>query len=76
MHSTEILISRNVKFFDLEFPFHSYIVHLVPYTHIYIENQVHSLSNQQHEVHDNSTSNPEVDTDTASKVEQPDAVIG
>lgn len=27
-------------------------------------------------MHDNSTSNPEVDTDTASEVEQPDAVIG
>jgi len=32
-----ILISRNVKFFDLKFPFHSSSIILVPVTHIYMD---------------------------------------
>jgi len=30
VHTSEILVSRNVKFFDLEFPFHSSSVTFIP----------------------------------------------
>lgn len=33
-----ILVSRNVKFFDLEFPFHSLSLNPLPNNHIYIDN--------------------------------------
>jgi len=37
VHNSEILVSRNVKFFDLEFPFHSLSMNPLPNTHIYID---------------------------------------
>ena len=37
VHNSEILVSRNVKFFDLEFPFHSLSLNPLPNTHIYID---------------------------------------
>jgi hypothetical protein len=64
VNSSDILISRNVKFFDLEFPFHSSTMNPIPNTHIYIENRVHSFSNsnQNNEVNDEAEPNIEVDT--------------
>jgi len=43
VHTFEILISRNMKFFDLKFPFHSPTLNPISNTHIYIENRVHSF---------------------------------
>jgi len=40
VHTSEILVARNVKFFDLEFPFHSFSVTAVPSTQIYLDCQV------------------------------------
>ena len=76
VHSTKILISRNVKFFDLEFPFHSSIVHTIPNTHIYLETIVPFFSKKTntHEVSDDLISTPEADT--ASEAEQLDVVPG
>jgi len=42
VHTSEILVSRNVKFFDLEFPFHSSNVIFVPATQIYLDRQATS----------------------------------
>lgn len=39
VHTSEILISRNVKFFDLEFPFQSSSVISVPATQIYVDSR-------------------------------------
>lgn len=43
VHTSEIVVFRNVKFFDLEFPFHSSSVTTVPSTHIYLDNQVTNI---------------------------------
>jgi len=43
VHNFEVFVSRNVKFFDLEFPFHSLSLNHVPNTHIYIDSR-HDLS--------------------------------
>ena len=43
VHNSEVFVSRNVKFFDLEFPFHSLSLNPVPNTHIYIDSR-HDLS--------------------------------
>ena len=43
VHNSEVFVSRNVKFFDLEFPFHSLSLNHVPNTHIYIDSR-HDLS--------------------------------
>ena len=40
VHTYEIVVSRNVKFFDLEFPFHSSSITTVPSTHIYLDSSV------------------------------------
>jgi hypothetical protein len=51
IHTSEILISRNVKFFDMEFPFHSSSIIYVLYTQIYVpDKQV-----EHHELPINST---------------------
>ena len=39
IHTYEILISRNVKFFDMEFPFYSSSVISIPDTQIYVPNK-------------------------------------
>jgi len=36
VHNSEVLVSRNVKFFDLEFPLHSLSMNPLPNNHIYI----------------------------------------
>jgi transposase InsO family protein len=43
VHNSEVFVSRNVKSFDLEFPFHSLSLNPVPNTHIYIGSR-HDLS--------------------------------
>jgi len=40
VHTSEVIVSRNVKFFDLEFPSHFSSVTTVPFTHIYLDSQV------------------------------------
>ena len=37
VHTSKILVSRNVKFFYLEFPFHYFSLTLVPTTQIYLD---------------------------------------
>jgi hypothetical protein len=39
IYTSEILVSRNVKFFDLEFPFHSSSITSVPITQMYLDSQ-------------------------------------
>lgn len=43
VQNSEVFVSKNVKFFDLEFPFHSLPLNPVPNTHIYIDSR-HDLS--------------------------------
>lgn len=43
VQNSEVFVSKNVKFFDLEFPFHSLPLNHVPNTHIYIDSR-HDLS--------------------------------
>jgi len=74
VHSTEILISRNVKFFDLEFPFHSSTVHGISNTHIYLETSIPCSSKQPYEMPDDIVST--LEADIASEVKQVDAVPG
>jgi len=67
VHSSEVIISRNVKFFNLEFPFHSTSLGPVPNTH-YTES-ITTLFPKQHEdidteVNDTSSTNIVSDTDT------------
>jgi len=61
VYTSEIVVSRNLKFFDMEFPFHSSSVTIVPSTHIYLDSQVtHTVLEDYDEVpHEDSNSDTE-----------------
>ena len=50
VHTTEILVSRNVKFLDLEFPFHSSSVTHISNTQIYLNDSKPVVSHQTNQL--------------------------
>lgn len=71
VHSSEITISRNVKFFDLEFPFHSTSLSLVPNTHICIESRATLFPKQHQDIDAEVTDTSSPDTEGSEILDVP-----